>query len=119
MIKKFNSGFSLVEIMVVVVVIGIILAIALPNYFTSTVASKRASCIANLTKIDVAIDQWALENGIAPGTLISGSDEDDIYDNHIKGARPKCPSGGTYVFHEVGSRPQITCSKEDEGHKLP
>ncbi|MCX5665643.1 MAG: prepilin-type N-terminal cleavage/methylation domain-containing protein [Candidatus Omnitrophica bacterium] len=119
MIKKTNSGFTLIEIMIVVVIIGIVVAIALPNYFTSSKKSKQTTCIANLTKIDAAIDQWVLDENISPGAAISESDADAIYSIHIKGGRPVCPSGGTYAFHEVGGRPQVTCSKEDEGHKLP
>ena len=118
MVKKSNAGFTLVEIMVVVAVIAIILAIAIPNFLGSSEKSRRTICIANLTKIDMAIDQWVLEENISPGTAISESDADSICNNNIKGGRPKCPGGGVYVFHVVGVSPQITCSLEAKGHKL-
>ncbi len=119
MIRKPSNGFTLIEIMIVVVIIGIVVAIALPNYFTTSKKSKQTTCIANLTKIDAAIDQWVLDKNIASGTSISESNAEQIYSVHIKGGRPKCPSDGTYTFYEVGARPQVTCSREDEGHKLP
>lgn len=116
--NKSVKGFSLVEIMIAVVIIGIILAIALPNYSKSGKASQKTVCIANLEKIDAAVDQWLLENHASAGTSLSGS-EDEIYNNYVRGGKPKCPAGGEYTLHSAGDRPQVTCSKESEGHKLP
>ena len=113
-----NNGFSLVEIMIAVVIVGIILAIALPNYFKSGKTSQKTVCIANLEKIDAAIDQWALENHVSAGTAVSGSEE-EIYNDYVRGGKPKCPAGGEYTLYAVGTNPQDACSKEDEGHKLP
>lgn len=118
MIKKPNSGFSLVEIMITVVIVGIILAIAVPGYFKSGKTSQKTVCIANLEKIDAAIDQWALENHASAGTDVSGSEE-EIYNDYVKGGKPKCPAGGEYTLYSVGAKPQVSCSKEGEGHKLP
>ena len=116
--RKPSSGFTLVEIMIAVIVVGIILAIALPNYFKSGKTSQRMVCIANLEKIDAAVDQWALENHVSAGTDASGFEE-DIYNDYVRGGRPGCPAGGEYALHTVGTRPQVTCSKEDAGHRLP
>ena len=118
MMKRSHAGFTLVEIMIVVAVIGIILAIALPNYLKSGKTVHRTVCIANLEKIDGAIDQWALEDRISTGTAIAGYEE-DIYRDYVRGGKPKCPSVGEYILGVVGVNPQVTCSKEDEGHKLP
>ena len=111
-----RKAFTLVEIMIVVVVIGLILAIAVPSYLKSNKNSQTAVCIANLEKIDSAIDQWVLDKQIAPGADV---DEDEVYNSYVRGGKPKCPAGGVYTIHTVGSKPQITCSLEDEGHKLP
>lgn len=117
--NKANKAFTLVEIMVVVAVIATILAVVIPNFLGSGEKSRKTICIANLTKIDTAIDQWVLQENISPGTAISESDADEICNNNIKGGRPKCPSGGVYAFHVVGVRPQVTCSLEEKGHTLP
>lgn len=115
MIIPFRKAFTLVEIIIVVAVIAILLAIALPNYIKTRTVSKKTICINNMKQIDGAIDQWAMENDIAEGTTPG----DDIY-SYIKGAKePVCPSGGTYALYPVGSKPQIRCSLEDEGHVLP
>lgn len=116
---RSHKAFTLVELMVVVVILAIILAIALPNYLKSGKNSQKTVCIANLERIDSAIDQWVLDNHISPGTVIAESDEEIIYSNYVKGGKPKCPSGGVYTIHAVGSKPQVTCSRENEGHQLP
>jgi prepilin-type N-terminal cleavage/methylation domain-containing protein len=117
--KNSNTGFTLVEIMVVVAVIAAILAVAIPNFLGSSEKSRKTICIANLTKMDTAIDQWVLQENISHGIAISESAAEEICNNNIKGGRPKCPSGGVYAFYIVGVEPQVTCSLEEKGHKLP
>lgn len=119
MIITSRKAFTLVEVMIVVVIIAIILAVAIPNYLKLGKASQKTACIANLERIDSVIDQWVLENHTVPGTALSESQEEDVYENYLKGGKPKCPSGGEYTIYAVGSNPQVTCSHEDEGHKLP
>jgi prepilin-type N-terminal cleavage/methylation domain-containing protein len=118
MIKRSKSGFTLIEIMIALFIISVLLTIVVNSYVRSNVTAKNTICITNLKAIDSAIDQWALENHIANGTSISGY-EDEVYDDYMKGSRPKCSAGGEYVFGAVGVRPQVTCTKEDEGHALP
>ena len=114
MMRLRHNGFSLVEIMIVVAIIAILLAIAVPGYLKIRASSKRTVCINNLKKIDAAIDQWAIEKNVGDGTDVP----EEIY-GYIKGEEPKCPSGGTYTLYPVGSRPQVRCSFEGDGHKLP
>lgn len=110
-----RKGFTLVEIIITVAVIAILLAIALPNYIKTRATSKKTICINNLKQIDAAIDRWAMENNIPEGTMPG-----DEIDNYLKnGVQPTCPAGGTYTLYAVGSKPQITCSLEADGHKLP
>ena len=113
-----NRAFTLIEILIVAVIIGIIIAIALPNFAKSREISQRNACIANLKQINAAVDQWVIEKGVATGIVLSDSDEEEIYSNYLKGSRPKCPSGGTYTLHAVGSADQVTCSLADKGHAL-
>jgi prepilin-type N-terminal cleavage/methylation domain-containing protein len=114
-INKSNrkSGFTLVEIMIVVAIIGLLAAIAIPNFVKARTTAQKNACINNLRQIDGAKEQWALENKKSAGTdTASATAEINAY---IKGnATPKCPAGGTYTYGNVDSSP--TC--DIGGHSL-
>ena len=118
MYRRARAGFTLIEIMIVVAIIAIALAIAVPNYFRMSSISKRTVCVNNLKKIAAAVDQWAIDNNMSQGTSISGELEDSIYSNYLRGGRPKCPAGGEYVINSLGSSPQVQCTYDGEGHNI-
>ncbi len=64
-IKSLKAGFTLVEIMIVVAIIGLLAAIAIPNFLRARSTAQQNACINNLRQIDAAIQQWALEKGQA------------------------------------------------------
>lgn len=113
-----HNGFTLVEIMIVVAIISIALAIAIPNFFRMSSISKKTVCVNNLRNITAAIEQWAIDNDISPGTNISGQQEGLIYDNYLRAGKPRCPSGGDYVVSTLGANPQVQCTYEGEGHRI-
>ena len=101
-----RKGFTLVEIMIVVLIIGILLAIAVPNFIKARETSRTKSCIANLKQIDAAKEQWAMEN---KKTTTDTPAMTDLVGsaNYLKNT-PSCPSGGTYTVNAVSTDP--TCS---------
>jgi prepilin-type N-terminal cleavage/methylation domain-containing protein len=106
-----NHGFTLVEIMIVVAIIGLLAAIAIPNFVKARTTAQKNACINNLRQIDGAKEQWALEKKQGPGAPVD-SVEVEAY---IKGGAPKCPASGTYTYNNVDINP--TCDVAD--HILP
>jgi len=112
-----KSGFTLVEIMIVVAIIGLLAAIAIPNFIRARTTSQKNACINNLRQIDGAIQQWALENKKDAAATVDFTDI-SVY---LKNATI-CPAGGTtfgdsYTITDVKTKP--VCQKVAATHVLP
>jgi prepilin-type N-terminal cleavage/methylation domain-containing protein len=117
-----KAGFTLVEIMIVVAIIGLLAAIAIPNFIRARATSQANACINNLRQIDAAINEWALENGKSTGSGVAGPATVSAYIKlNSANSVPGCPAGGTYGTTTVGATPQVNCtlSTLTPGHKLP
>lgn len=97
-------GFTLVEILIVVAIMGLLLAIAVPNFLKMRTQAQTRACISNLGHIDAAKQLWGLEKGKTEGDLPV---EADLIPTYIK-ASPVCPAGGTYEFKPIGTKPTCT-----------
>jgi prepilin-type N-terminal cleavage/methylation domain-containing protein len=104
------AGFTLVEIMIVVAIIGLLAAIAIPNFVSSRARSQATACINNMRQIDYAIQQYAMENGLASGATIALSNVMPYIKLNMNGSIPSCPASGQYIPQLVGNTPSVMCS---------
>jgi prepilin-type N-terminal cleavage/methylation domain-containing protein len=105
-----KSAFTLVEIMIVVAIIGLLAAIAIPNFVKARTTAQKNACINNLRQIDGAKEQWALENKKSAGSAVVEAD----VNSYIKAGAPKCPGGGSYNYNTVDVSPSCTIA----GHSI-
>jgi prepilin-type N-terminal cleavage/methylation domain-containing protein len=117
--KLSIKGFTLVEVMIVVAIIGLLAAIAVPNFVHARTSSQADACISNLRHIFGASQQWALEYRKAPSQVVTFSDIQPYLRNAVV-----CPAGGSgatfessYSLTSVTNSP--TCLKVPTAHELP
>ncbi|MFN3651246.1 MAG: competence type IV pilus major pilin ComGC [Armatimonadota bacterium] len=102
----FRRGFTLVEIMIVVLIIGILLAIAVPQFFQARDNARAKTCQHNLKQILGAKERWAMETNQAADATPTW--DDLVIPGRFLNRQPECPSDGDYEINPLDEVP--TCS---------
>ena len=109
-----RKAFTLVEIMIVVLIIGILLAIAVPNFMKARDNSRAKSCMENLRQISGAKEQAAMDLKLQDTDTPTQAQLTPAYINSF----PQCPAGGTYTIGDMSTNPTCTVTTPI-AHVLP
>jgi|SRR3954451_5751071 prepilin-type N-terminal cleavage/methylation domain-containing protein len=113
--KTALKAFSLIEVMIVVAIIGVLMAISIPNISKARLSATRNVCIGNLHQIEAAKRIWALEKLKGP-TDIPVDSELFGSSNYLRD-KPICPAGGTYTLNALANYPSCALFST-QGHSL-
>lgn len=108
-----DEGFTLVELMVVVLIIGILVAVAIPVFNNATARARQRTCHANQRTIDGAVEQYLADN--IDKTKADVDSVTVLVPTYIKSA-PTCPAGGASYVVTDGAVQGCPSTTENHGH---
>ena len=101
-----KKGFTLIEILFVVIVIAILAAIAIPRIVTSTGTAKTNACKANQAIMNTQIEQYRLDNGSWPSALTTVTNSTTYFPD----GAPTCPEGAFANYSMNGTTYRVSCN---------
>ncbi|MBI3008312.1 MAG: prepilin-type N-terminal cleavage/methylation domain-containing protein [Candidatus Omnitrophica bacterium] len=107
-----KKGFTLVEIMIVVGIIAVIASIAIPSFINAGAKARKNGCIANLSQINAAKEQYAMDYSLQNGASVTEAQ----INGYLGSIVPACPGAGTYTYGTIGTYP--TCTLNSQGHTI-
>ena len=108
-ITRNSRGFTLVEIMIVVAIIGLLAAIAVPNFVQARTSARKNTCVNNLRLIQAAKDQYGIEQNKDESVVPAAADISVYFKAApLVSGLPKEPQSGTYTPNAISSSP--SCS---------
>jgi prepilin-type N-terminal cleavage/methylation domain-containing protein len=114
-----KSGFTLVEIMIVAAIIGLLAAIAIPNFVKARVTSQANACINNLRQLDSAMQQYAIENRLDISSPYTISALRPYIRLDSTSNIPSCPASGIYSpGPTVTNSPTCSLSNTSPAHSF-
>lgn len=119
---KEEKGFTLVEIMIVVAIIGVLAAIAIPNFVAARRSAQERACIANMKQIQGAAVLWQLDEGSSASFPTITDEDNQLVPDYI-GQWPTCPYDASEVYSFGGDATDdfivVECSADDaENHNV-
>jgi prepilin-type N-terminal cleavage/methylation domain-containing protein len=99
-LNKRRGGFTLVEIMIVVAIIALLAAIAVPGFLRARKRSQASRILNDLRMIDAAVDQYAIETNRSTNNVVNVSD----WTNYLKKNSSLYLSGGSILGHAYGNQ---------------
>lgn len=108
---KNQKGFSLIELIMVIVIMGILAAVAIPKFVDLSANAKTSACKANQSAIESAAAIKYAENAAAGNAAYPA--ENELGALFPSGQTPTCPAGGTYTYTQANG--SVTCSVQ--GHQ--
>ena len=115
--NTMKQGFTLVEIMIVVAIIGLLAAIAIPSFMKARTQSQANACINNLRQIEAAKEQWALEKRKGQSAAVVTTEVLEYIKNPVSATN--CPGGGSITFNVIGTSAACSLATATTPHLLP
>lgn len=109
-VGSLRSGFTLVEVLIVVLIMGVLLSVAMPQFIRARENSSTTGCQFTLRELQGAKERWAMDNN-RPADATPVMSDLVVPGVYLK-STPQCPAGGTYHIGRLNEPPQCSLGGE-------